>query len=173
MVKFINFGNLLNFKPDNFHKRQYYFAEYLSPEQIEETDDPLMMQAGEMWNLGVILYVLYQGEYPFNGFYDEEIIADIINKPNNMWKPQWKDGIGEHAKNFICLLLDSNPYIKDKGAILNNPYILQHQPPSEIVSSNRVLIKNVPNIFAIYTNEFFIESLITYLGVKNFFKKYQ
>jgi len=46
-----------------------------------------MMQAGEMWNLGVILYVLYQGEYPFNGFYDEEIIADIINKPNNMWKP--------------------------------------------------------------------------------------
>lgn len=32
LIKVINFGNLLNFKPDNFHKRQYYFAEYLSPE---------------------------------------------------------------------------------------------------------------------------------------------
>ncbi|CDW88098.1 protein kinase domain containing protein [Stylonychia lemnae] len=172
MIKFTNFGNLLNFRPDRFHKRQYYFAEYLSPEQIEMTPDQSMMQAGELWNIGVILYVLYQGEYPFNGFSDEDVITEIIYKPN-IWKPQWKDGIGQHAKDFILLLLDSNPYKKDKGVILNDPYILQHQTPSEIVSSNRVLSKNIQAIYEIHAKEFFIEAVITYLGVKNFFKKYQ
>jgi serine/threonine protein kinase len=85
-----------------------------------------MIQAGELWNLGVILYVLYMGEYPFSGFSDDDIITEIINKPN-LWKPMWKDGISEHAKNFILLLLDSNPFKRtDKPSLLNDPYILQH-----------------------------------------------
>lgn len=84
------------------------------------------MQAGEMWNLGVMLYILYQGEYPFQGYSDEETISQIINKPNN-WKPDWKAGINQHAKNFILQLLDSNPFKRlEKGIILNDPYILQH-----------------------------------------------
>lgn len=131
-----------------------------------------MIQAGEMWNLGVILYVLYQGDYPFTGFTDDDIITEIINKPN-MWRPQWKDGIGEHAKNFILTLLDSNPYRRvNKAVIINDPYILQHQTPSEVVGSNRALISNLKNILKIYARECFIEAVVTYLGFKNFLKKY-
>lgn len=82
------------------------------------------MQAGEMWNIGVMLYVLYQGEYPFRGFTDDDIITEIINKPNN-WKPAWKNGINKHARDFILLLLDSNPFKRiDKGLILNEPYLM-------------------------------------------------
>lgn len=49
-----------------------------------------------MWNLGVILYVLYMGEYPFTGYSDDDIITEIINKPF-LWKPAWKDGMSEKA----------------------------------------------------------------------------
>ena len=59
MIKLINFGNLFNFKCDYAHKRQYLFAEYMSPDQIESLSDPQLAQIGEVWNLGVILYVLY------------------------------------------------------------------------------------------------------------------
>jgi serine/threonine protein kinase len=87
--------------------------------------DISMMQAGELWNLGVILYVLYQGEYPFNGFTDREVITEIVNKPN-LWKPFWKEGVNDLVKNFLLILLDSNAYKRtDKAMILNDPYILQ------------------------------------------------
>lgn len=90
----INFGNLFNFQCETAYKRQYVLAEYLSPEQIENQSDPQMAQVGEMWNLGVIMYVLYQGEYPFSGFSDEDIINEITNKPN-YWRPQWKEGTSQ------------------------------------------------------------------------------
>lgn len=129
-----------------------------------------MMQAGEMWNLGVILYVLYQGEYPFTGFSDDDIINEIINKPN-MWKPSWKEGINEKAKEFMLLLLDSNPFKKDKALILNDPYILQQMTPAEVICSNRALMQNLKAVYKIYSYEFFVEAVVTYLGVKNYNRK--
>lgn len=72
--------------------------------------------------MGVILYVLYQGEYPFSGFSDEDIFHDIASKPN-YWKPEWKEGISQQARNFIALLLDPAPHTKEKALLLNDPYI--------------------------------------------------
>lgn len=130
-----------------------------------------MMQAGELWNLGVILYVLYQGEYPFNGFSDKDIISEIVNKPN-VWRPSWKEGINEQVKNFLLILLDSSPYKRaDKASILNDPYILLHQTPKDMLGSKRVLINNVPLVFNIYAKESFVEALFTYLGTKNYLQR--
>ena len=82
------------------------------------------MQCGEVWNLGVILYVLYQGEFPFPGFSDEDIITSIISKPNN-WGPQWREGLADIVKNFIMMCLDSDPFKRiDKIQFVNNDYIL-------------------------------------------------
>ncbi len=62
------------------------------------------MAAGELWNVGIILYTFYQGEFPFIGETDEEIIDLIVNRPNN-WMPQWREGISDSMKNFIMMLL--------------------------------------------------------------------
>ena len=70
----------MNFSCEKYHKKQYMHAEYLSPEQIENMDDMTFMQSGEIWNLGVILYLLYQGKFPFQGNNDEEIILAILSK---------------------------------------------------------------------------------------------
>ena len=60
-VKVLNFGSLLMCGGDDekLRKKQYYHAEYLSPEQIEKSEEITIMQCGEVWNLGVMLYVLY------------------------------------------------------------------------------------------------------------------
>jgi hypothetical protein len=67
------------------------------------------MQAGELWNVGVITYVLYQGHFPIGGESDDKIINNILQRPNN-WVPQWKDGIFDSIKNFTLMCLDADPY---------------------------------------------------------------
>ena len=70
------------------------------------------------------------------------------------------------------LLLDSNPYKRtDKATILNDPYILLHQTPKDMLGSKRVLINNVPFVYNIYAEETFVEALFTYLGTKNYLSK--
>jgi len=62
------------------------------------------MAAGELWNVGIILYTFYQGEFPFKGETDEQIIDLIVNRPNN-WMPLWREGTSEQMKNFIMMCL--------------------------------------------------------------------
>ena len=87
------------------------------------------MAAGELWNVGIILYTFYQGEFPFKGETDEEIIDLIVNRPNN-WMPQWREGISESMKNFIMMCLEADPFKRgDKLQYINHPYIMQNSPP--------------------------------------------
>ena len=84
----------------------------------------MIMQCGEIWNLGVMLFVFYQADFPFSGFTDEEIITNIITKPNN-WTPSWREGISDKLKDFIILCLDSDPFKRiDKILFINHPYVL-------------------------------------------------
>ena len=50
------------------------------------------MQSGDIWNVGVITYAFYQGDFPFRGEQDSDIISAIIQRPNN-WTPAWKEGV--------------------------------------------------------------------------------
>lgn len=109
VVKLLNFAHLMNQQQEKYHKKQYNHAEYFSPEQIEKSEDPTIMQAGELWNVGVITYALYQGHFPITGEGDEKIINNIIARPNN-WVPTWRDGIFDSLKTFILMCLDADPY---------------------------------------------------------------
>ena len=86
ICKILNFGHLMNMQQERYQKKQYNHAEYFSPEQIEKNDDPVIQQAGELWNLGVILYAFYNADFPFSAPTDEEIIQSIITRNNN-WIP--------------------------------------------------------------------------------------
>ena len=153
----------------------YTHAQYFSLEQIELANDISLKQAGEIWSLGTILYTLYQGEYPFQGKNDEEIVQTIITKPNN-WKPNWREGLGEVTRSFILKMLEPN-YIKrhDKSALLNDPFALQQFTVQQVIGDNRVLVQNIPQIYEIYAQECFIEDFLSYLSLdmneKRFFAK--
>lgn len=74
VIKALNFAHLMNQQQEKYHKKQYNHAEYFSPEQIEKSEDAMIMQSGELWNVGVITYALYQGHFPIYGESDEKII---------------------------------------------------------------------------------------------------
>lgn len=112
-----------------YQKKQYNHAEYFSPEQVEKPDDLTIMQSGELWNVGVIIFTLYQGEFPFPGESDDKIIQSIISRPNN-WTPVWRDGLFDSLKTFVMLCLESDPYLRvDKVQYMNHSYIMQHHTP--------------------------------------------
>lgn len=69
------------------------------------------MQAGELWNVGVMLFAFYQGEFPFTGDSDDKIISGIISRPNN-WQPEWRDSLFDSLKTFIMMCLESDPYLR-------------------------------------------------------------
>jgi serine/threonine protein kinase len=86
------------------------------------------MSAGELWNMGIILYTFYHGEFPFKGNSDEEIIENIINRPPN-WTPEFRDGLSEQLRNFIMMCFEYDPYKRgDKLPYINHPFILLNQP---------------------------------------------
>lgn len=129
------------------------------------------MQCGEMWNLGVMLYTFYQGEFPFMGNTDEEIIAAIISRPNN-WSPNWREGICDILKDFILLCLEADPFKRsDKIQFINHAYILQNHTPQEIVMHNRILVQSYQRIYEIYAHECFVDSLLTYFTQKMLIRK--
>lgn len=87
------------------------------------------MQSGEIWNMGVFVYTLYQGEFPFEGETDDQVITNIISRPNN-WAPIWREGLFDSLKSFIMMCLECDPYKRvDKVQYMNHPYILQHHTP--------------------------------------------
>ena len=88
----MNFAHLMSFQKEKYHKKQYNHAHYFSPEQIERNEDNSVMQSGDIWNVGVITYAFYQGDFPFMGDQDSDIISAIIQRPNN-WTPAWKEGV--------------------------------------------------------------------------------
>lgn len=129
VIKLLNFAHLMNQQQERPHKKQYNHAEYFAPEQIEKSEEQTTMAAGELWNVGIILYTFYQGEFPFKGQTDEETIDLIVNRPNN-WMPQWREGISESMKNFIMMSLEADPFKRvDKLQYINHPYIMQNSSP--------------------------------------------
>lgn len=125
-VKVHNIFSLMEFQPSEYYKTRYIHAEYFSPEQITEDDPDLaMIQAGELWNLGAMLYVLSTGEYPFSGKADAEVMESIKERPDS-WRPKWKRGDNELLKKFILKLLSMDTSSRfDKVEFLNDDFILQ------------------------------------------------
>jgi serine/threonine protein kinase len=171
VVKALNFAHLSNQQQEHYHKKQYNHAEYFSPEQIERADDTTLMQSGELWNLGVILFALYQGEFPFPGSSDDKIVSSIISRPNN-WTPNWRDGISESLKSFVMMCMESDSYLRlDKIQYMNHTYIMQHHTPQEVVAHNRVLVSNLQRIYEIHAREQFVEAILPYYAFQVALKK--
>ena len=80
-------------------------VKYMSPEQIrnEKVD-----QRTDIWSVGVMLYEMITGRYPFKGEYEASLFYSIINdQPEPI--ARYKSGISEGFQRIIDKALDKDP----------------------------------------------------------------
>ena len=80
-------------------------VKYMSPEQImnEKVD-----QRTDIWSVGVMLYEMITGRYPFKGEHEASLFYAIINdQPEPI--ARYKSGIGEGFQRIIDKVLDKDP----------------------------------------------------------------
>jgi len=79
----------------------------------------------DMWSLGVTVYLLLSGEFPFHGTTQSQISGKIKSCDYNFPKAKW-DHISGHAKDFIRKLLVANPAKRMSAAeSLQHPWMQQ------------------------------------------------
>lgn len=62
----------------------------------------------DCWSLGIMIYRMLSGEYPFNSMGGEAELFKIIMQGKFNFSENW-DHISEEAKDLVLQLLDLNP----------------------------------------------------------------
>eukprot|EP00829_Urostomides_striatus_P012444 TRINITY_DN3272_c0_g1_i7.p1 TRINITY_DN3272_c0_g1~~TRINITY_DN3272_c0_g1_i7.p1 ORF type:complete len:339 (+),score=95.15 TRINITY_DN3272_c0_g1_i7:619-1635(+) len=118
-VRIINFGNALECPKNKKILEVVGTPNYIAPEVIEGK----YTSKCDVWSLGVIMYVLLSGTYPFNGETDEEIMEAIKLGEFNFDGPSWKK-VSNNAKDLIKKLLTYNQEERiTAGEALKHPWI--------------------------------------------------
>ena len=99
MIKLEDFSHFLYFQRNN----KFNDFLFISPEIIEKIPN----EKCDEWSLGVIMYYLLCGKYPFNGISKEEISNNILN--NNFEQGEEFKKLSFDSQELINKLLTHNP----------------------------------------------------------------
>jgi len=101
-------------------------AYYVSPEVLQGKYD----EKCDIWSAGVILYIMLNGEPPFNGQNDNEIYRCISQKKYSFPDTNWKN-ISEDAKDLIKKMLCEPEKRYTAQQVLNHIWISKNAPNSK------------------------------------------
>ena len=117
-------------------------AYYVSPEVLQGKYN----EKCDIWSAGVILYIMLNGEPPFNGSNDNEIYRCISQMKFSFPESKWKN-ISEDAKDLIKKMICAPERRFNAQQVLNHVWIKKNAPHSKgnIINLNLKHLKKYIN----------------------------
>lgn len=123
-LKMIDFGIADRFEENKILTEQCGTLHYLAPEMLKKTYNKEV----DVWAVGVVMYLMLYGKFPFRGKDAEEIIQDINN-----YKTDWQRQEVQQSQtvtDFISRLLEKDPKIRASASTaLRHRFITQLRDP--------------------------------------------
>lgn len=105
-VKLIDFGVSTRFSPGEKLNEFYGTCFYMAPEVIKGSYDEKI----DIWGVGVLLYTMLAGSFPFNGEDEDAVYTAISNYGLMFVGDPWNSGnVSQDAVRFIKSLLTYDP----------------------------------------------------------------
>ena len=141
-IKIIDFGTATFYQKDNLNKligSPYYIA----PEVIDKNYN----EECDLWSLGVIMYVMLRGNYPFKGN-DIESTFKLIKEGKYVLDSYPFNNISDDAKDLIKRLLIVDPTMRIPACdALNHPFFIKNRVKEKLsylsTEDIQTMLKNV------------------------------
>ena len=141
-IKLVDFGLSSRIKKNQKLKNTVGTPYFISPEMLKGEYD----EKCDIWSIGVILYYMISGKFPFYAEKNLEIFEKILNEEPNFDKISTK--ISEKGIDFIKKCLIKNPKMRPSAKeCLLHPWL---EPIFSRIRSNTFLEKNLILNFSTY-----------------------
>ena len=183
-AKLTDFGLSKSFEGDITFDKAVGSAMYSAPEVFKR--QPYIGRIADIWSLGICLYVMVCGEYPFKGDDVKDFIAHLFNDSFDV-----PETVTPEFKDLVYKILEKNPnnrltieqikehkwmhmfefnYMKSPGIIINKDILpIDVNLIKELVGYNETKIRNL--ISDILTNKHNNNTILYYLKVESLKRK--
>ncbi len=183
-AKLTDFGLSKSFEGDITFDKAVGSAMYSAPEVFKR--QPYIGKIADIWSLGICLYVMVCGEYPFKGDDVKDFIAHLFNDSFDV-----PETVTPEFKDLVYKILEKNPnnrltieqikqhkwmhmfefnFMKSPGIIINKDILpIDVNLIKELVGYNETKIRNL--ISDILTNKHNNNTILYYLKVESLKRK--
>jgi len=105
-LKLFDFGFAMKIEPEQEYQYRAGSPYFMAPEVVRNTEPRTgeLCKKADLWSLGVSVFLMLNGEYPFLGTERNEIFDKILNHQINFRK-----SVSQDARDFVMKLLTRDP----------------------------------------------------------------
>ena len=118
-IKLIDFGFAVKANKETYQKLLCGTPSYMSPEIVSKED--YIAQYSDVWSLGVLLYTMLYGRFPFRAK-DDETLFEMIKEGNIIFPDT--PIVSDNIKNLIKKIMNVNPKLRPSPEDILNDIIL-------------------------------------------------
>ena len=140
-LKIVDFGLSSRIKKNQKLNNTVGTPYFIAPEILKGEYD----ERCDIWSIGIILYYLLSGKFPFNAQHNYEIFKKIETEEPNFWELN----VSEKAVDFMKKCLIKNPKLRPSAKdCLQHPWL---EPIFARIRSNSFMSENLIQNFSTYT----------------------
>ncbi|MGH0116896.1 UNVERIFIED_CONTAM: hypothetical protein FKN15_040885 [Acipenser sinensis] len=117
-IRLCDFGNTVEFTPDEAQYCKYGTPEFIAPEIVNQTP---ISKATDIWPVGVITYLCLTGVSPFVGENDRTTVLNIRNY-NVAFEEKMFADLSREARGFVIKVLVADRLRPDANECLRHPW---------------------------------------------------